>query len=153
MAHPNRLYMELSDGFEFIYPANEIGVEALKFMTSALYDLDEKRWLKYRGTFITEDCKVYEYRSELECDRRKDFSDVPVMGNLELAVAGYMREMRYESIVRHRMDIEAFGKRVKAYKQRLIEEGAKFLYVDEDSVRLMAEMKDREAAQENGDTK
>ncbi|MET0980258.1 MAG: hypothetical protein ABWX90_03320 [Candidatus Saccharimonadales bacterium] len=147
----NRFYMELSDGFEFIYPANEIGVEALKFLTAALYDLDENRWLKYRGTFTMEDGKVYQYREEDESARRKDFSDVPVMGNVELATAGYMSEMRYENIVRHRFNMKEFGKRVRAFKDRKIAEGAKFLYVDEESVRLVAEMKEREAAQERGD--
>lgn len=104
-----RTYIQLGDGFEFIMERpHERIVHMMKLSSAGVYDLVEKKWIKYRSS-------IFKVGDELHCkffprheDRPAKFNDAPVLTYDDLVTLGYMYDAGEDSMARYRFDYIAY---------------------------------------------
>ena len=114
-----RTYIQLGDGFEFILERPTKNIQRMMLWSSSgVYDLVEKKWVKYRGSIYKKGAYLYVKHFAKESERPNNLEGAPVLTYLDLVNAGYMFDSGEDGsglLVRYRFDYEAFKrKRQKA---------------------------------------
>lgn len=111
-----RTYIQLGDGFEFVIERSvELVNQIMKLSSTAIYDLIENKWCKYRSTIYKgEDGRLHSKFYPNEEDRKKTFELAPVLTYDDLVKAGYMLDYGEGQMARYRFDFPVYKRRRNA---------------------------------------